>query len=62
MERYLITGGAGFIGSNIARTLAGEGAFVRVLDDFSTGRERNLEDLRARVEVRATAPGMLATQ
>ncbi|MDE2027625.1 MAG: NAD-dependent epimerase/dehydratase family protein [Candidatus Omnitrophica bacterium] len=40
---FLVTGGAGFIGSHIAQTLAGQGHFVRVLDNFSSGREENLE-------------------
>ena len=39
----LITGGAGFIGSHLARTLASLGAHVRVLDDMSGGHERNLQ-------------------
>lgn len=39
---YLITGGAGFIGSNIVRRLAADGEKVRVLDDFSTGKKENL--------------------
>lgn len=43
MKKYLITGGAGFIGSNIAEKLVREGHFVRVLDDFSTGKEENLD-------------------
>jgi len=42
MESYLITGGAGFIGSNIAEKLIKDGHFVRVLDNFSTGKESNL--------------------
>ncbi len=42
MKAYLVTGGAGFIGSHIAQTLLGQGAAVRVLDDFSTGRRENL--------------------
>ncbi len=41
----LITGGAGFIGSNLAERLESEGAAVRVLDDFSTGRRENLVGL-----------------
>jgi UDP-glucose 4-epimerase len=39
----LITGGAGFIGSNLAQRLIDDGARVRVLDNFSTGRRSNLK-------------------
>ncbi|RPJ44083.1 MAG: NAD-dependent epimerase/dehydratase family protein, partial [Candidatus Latescibacterota bacterium] len=42
MRRYLITGGAGFIGSHLARALAPRADFVRVLDDFSSGRMESL--------------------
>ncbi|MDD5019903.1 MAG: NAD-dependent epimerase/dehydratase family protein, partial [Candidatus Omnitrophica bacterium] len=42
MSKFLITGGAGFIGSNIAERLLRDGHFVRVLDNFSTGKESNL--------------------
>jgi UDP-glucose 4-epimerase len=41
--RYLITGGAGFIGSHLADALIGRGDAVVVLDDLSTGRKVNLE-------------------
>ena len=44
-QRYLVTGGAGFIGCNIVRRLLAEGHEVRVLDNFSTGRRENLEGL-----------------
>lgn len=44
-QRYLVTGGAGFIGRNIVRRLLAEGHEVRVLDNFSTGRRENLEGL-----------------
>ena len=46
----LVTGGAGFIGSNLVRRLAGRGARIRVFDDLSTGRLENLEGVEASVE------------
>jgi len=45
MSTYLITGVAGFIGSNIARALLEQGATVRGVDNFVTGKRANLEDL-----------------
>ena len=45
MARFLVTGGAGFIGSNLARTLVARGDQVRVFDSFLTGRRDNLADL-----------------
>ena len=43
-KNCLVTGGAGFIGSNLSRFLARNGANVTVLDDFSTGRRENVLD------------------
>lgn len=41
----LVTGGAGFIGSHIVQTLLQEGHAVRILDNFSTGKRENIEEL-----------------
>jgi len=48
---YLITGGAGFIGSNLAEALVRAGERVRIFDDFSTGSMDNLRAIRDRVEI-----------
>jgi nucleoside-diphosphate-sugar epimerase len=48
---FLVTGGAGFIGSHIVRRLAGAGARVRVLDNFVTGRLANLAGVAGSVEL-----------
>ena len=45
-KRYLITGGAGFIGSHLSELLVGRGHAVTILDDLSTGRADNLGRLR----------------
>jgi UDP-glucose 4-epimerase len=52
MSLYLVTGGAGFIGSNIVEVLVSQGADVRVVDNLATGHLRNLEGFRHRVEFR----------
>lgn len=46
MKKAVVTGGAGFIGSNILDALLEQGCEVLVLDDFSTGRDDNLESAR----------------
>src|SRR5215472_11062995 len=51
MAKYLVTGGAGFIGSSIAEGLLASGESVRILDDFSSGRRSNVEGLKGRLEV-----------
>ena len=50
-ELHLVTGGAGFIGSNLARALLDEGIRVRLLDDFSTGRKENLEGIEGDLDL-----------
>jgi nucleoside-diphosphate-sugar epimerase len=50
--RYVVTGGAGFIGSNIVEELVRRGHDVIVLDDLSTGREENLVGVRKKIEFR----------
>ena len=42
---YLVTGGAGFIGSHITRALLEQGGNVRILDNFSSGKRENLKGL-----------------
>jgi nucleoside-diphosphate-sugar epimerase len=50
--RYLVTGGAGFIGSNIVDELVRRGHQVVVLDDLSSGKEANLASVRDRIDLR----------
>ncbi|HPD45453.1 MAG TPA: SDR family oxidoreductase [Anaerohalosphaeraceae bacterium] len=50
MQKYLVTGGAGFIGSNICRRLVAEGCYVRVVDNLITGKRSNLDDIIGRID------------
>lgn len=59
--RYLVTGGAGFIGSNLVDELVRRGHSVVVLDDLSTGKESNLDSVRGKIELRVGSITDLAT-
>jgi nucleoside-diphosphate-sugar epimerase len=54
-ETYIVTGGAGFIGSHLAERLVKEGYRVRVIDNLSTGRRENLEQLDGDLEFYQTS-------
>ncbi|TAM36026.1 SDR family oxidoreductase [bacterium] len=51
MSRFLVTGGAGFIGSHIVETLVRQKHYVRVLDNFSSGRLSNLKGLEKEIDL-----------
>ena len=51
MARWLVTGGAGFIGSHLAEALVGKGETVRIADSFITGNRRNLAAAGDRAEL-----------
>ncbi len=47
-QKAIVTGGAGFVGSNLVESLLEDGLEVVSIDDYSAGKERNLEDLKKR--------------
>jgi nucleoside-diphosphate-sugar epimerase len=50
MDKFLVTGGAGFIGSNICNKLVSQGCFVRVIDNLLTGKKSNLAGIADKIE------------
>ena len=50
MEKFLVTGGAGFIGSNICKELISQGCFVRVVDNLLTGKKSNLASIIDKID------------
>ncbi|MHC4543240.1 MAG: SDR family oxidoreductase [Planctomycetota bacterium] len=50
MEKWLVTGGAGFIGSNICKKLVSQDCYVRIVDNLLTGKKSNLKDFIDKIE------------
>src|SRR5438045_2920008 len=61
MRTWLVTGGAGFIGSHLCEALLARGDAVRVLDDLSTGKRANLPTAAALIEADVADPSAVRT-
>ena len=48
--KYLVTGGAGFIGSHLTKKLVEEGNDVTIIDNLNTGKEKNLESIKNKID------------
>ena len=59
--RYIVTGGAGFIGSHIAERLLSDGHEVTIVDNFLTGKAEAIDDLRGKFDGRLTFANMSIT-
>jgi UDP-glucose 4-epimerase len=51
IKKVLIIGGAGFIGSHLARRMVNDGCSVTIIDNMSTGRKENLEDIKDQIKL-----------
>lgn len=58
-RRYLVTGGAGFIGSHIVESLANAGQPVVILDDFSTGKKENIDEVQRAIGPKGAQPQVM---
>ena len=50
--KYVVTGGAGFVGSNLVKLLVNQGHDVTVIDNLHTGKEENLESVIEKIQLR----------
>ena len=48
--KYLVTGGAGFIGSHLTKKLVEEGNDITIIDNLNTGKEKNLESIKNKID------------
>ena len=48
--KYIVTGGAGFVGSNLVKLLVNQGHDVTVIDNLHTGKKRNLDSVNKKIQ------------